>query len=452
MQQQNELMRDAQASQTASIERSLNSFMSKTLPPPGPAQQPRVSHPASPAHSASDDAAEHSFQPTYSGDELDLHPPGSHEFSDDASNQSDDEEDRPRDIPTPVPSLSDRQQFAGLFAQIFPKNSQSTRTDFKPVSSLVRQSDKVEVPTWPLPPSLAGSLENLAGFLQGRKGDPVECPLEEVDVFPVSSDYFKSSMSMFKDSYKLKLDPDAAYQPVPPKYSSHFSQFSMPSAVRVDSKWFSSSEELARRAAIGVGQTESVVTAMVRLVEESGSDLSKSSEWEGLKHLLGLSLVSAQNHSVATAANFALVQRDMLLSQLALPSADGRRARVAPFTGSELLGPATAETVKYLKDKSSEEMTSGGRFKYFKTKNAFQPKVKQTLTNASNKSFRGRRQQQSARPGSSQTQTVPSAGSRPGGGGRARGGRGGSNRGRGSRSASSGAPAGRGRGTSTAQQ
>lgn len=80
---------------------------------------------------------------------------------------------------------------------------------------------------------------------------------------------------------------------------------------------------------------------------------------------------------MASAANFSPVKRDYLLHMISFPFADGKRARTAPFTGSELAGRDNTSFTPFLSTKRSEELASGGKQQYFETSSTFVPKVVQ---------------------------------------------------------------------------
>lgn len=404
------------------------------------------------------------FEPDYDGETehvLDLHPnysdfgsPSHNSTADiDLHGEDGNQVDNDELISTSAPtSAQERDSFNRVFTRLCPTSAAASKQKYLQVSDLmVEPNTRVETAEWAIPPSLQAALSNLAGSLQNKKGEPVTTPLCDLSVNPTGTDFFKPSAKevLGKESFRLKVDASSEFQPTPPAFSTYFSHCSLPSTFKVDLKWLQANEELARRTAIAVGQTESATRALLGLVTENFPAMADHPDWTPIRQVLAASIVTSQKLSAASVANFSLIKRDHLLHELAVPKADGRRARAAQFTGSELIGPDSAKFVAFITAKQAEEATAGGRYSYFKTNNSFVPKVTQTQTQ-----FRSRRGGRPFPRRSSSFRSRP-GGNRPTSSGMGRGGRGrgrgrgsnsGTGRGRGSGSNATAQPSGRGRG------
>ena len=384
----------------------------------------------------------------------------SHKASDDESQLGSGLDDEPRDISpvkTTPSSVSEREAYNSTFNLMFPDLARKQRRQYRQVIDFGVNQDqrsKDDTALWDVPPALSQALANSAGYLQNNKGDPVDTPLVDTSVKPSSISYFKVSNVVGKDEFRVRMDPEAEFQPTPPDFCTYWPQYQIPNKFVVDARWLHNTDELCRRSAIAVGQMERATRTMLSLVEGSEAEVSKSKDWAPLKQVMASALLNAQRLTVASAANFSLVKRDHLLHMIGLPSSDGKRARTAPFTGSELSGPNNSAFTQFLATKRSEELASGGKQQYFDTPSAFVPTVPQPKKD-SNKSapFQGR--SNSGRGRSRPTPQGPTSSGPRGRGGR-RGGakpqRGTGTRGRGGRKTSTtGASGNRGEAGSSKQ-
>ena len=275
-------------------------------------------------------------------------------------------------------------------------------------------------PTWNLPPALERSVADLTARLQGRPVEPVSDPLSVPTAAPAAFDHFTRRRLWNRMPQATRLSDSCPFRMEPPQSDGSFPAFKMPSSLTVSKAWLLATEELCRTAAVASGQA-------LASLEVLASSLPEDSDSYVLAQLLASSLSVSLQASTAAAFNHALIRRDVLFSQMGLPTQDARRARTAPLLGHCLVSPNPSSTSDFLMQKRMEETLSARQYRYFDSAESYRPTAVSVPPASSGRSS-GLSQQQPFRAG------APSAGS-----GRGRG------RGRAGRSGGSGGFRGFGR-------
>ena len=192
--------------------------------------------------------------------------------------------------------------------------------------------------TWGLQPSLKAASNFLASTAQGDVIEAFHTPLIETELKPKNMDVFTLKTVLGTENYKLRMDPSVSFQPEPPTVHDSLRSYGYtpPKDVKVSYDTFLQMEEMARRAAIYMSISDSVVAKILKpLMPEIRKDPNSLELFDILK----TAHQASSRCSVASAANFSLIRRDHVLDYWGAGKAIAQRARTAPFLGTNLMGP-----------------------------------------------------------------------------------------------------------------
>ena len=226
------------------------------------------------------------------------------------------------------------------------------------------EADKPERIVWGMQTSVQDALKLCARKAQGvsSSSDVVETPLLDLAAPASKFKCFNARQLFGGDSYMLKLDSASDYQVKPPTQGVSFATGVAPTHYSVPSATLLHTEELSRRAAVYASISDSLIATILKQIpRESRSEILR----EQVEIMAQASRRSVAA-SVASAANCQLIRRDAVLTSLKLKEEYVNRARLAPFSGANVIGPQPREFSEELMRLREQHSLHQGLSSHFK--------------------------------------------------------------------------------------
>ena len=246
----------------------------------------------------------------------------------------------------------------------------STGTSFRFDGSESAAPDRV---VWGTQPAVRDALKLLAKKAQGVESsrEVIDTPLTDLAAPGSKFKFFSARSLLGPESYMLKTDSSSEYLLKPPSQTP--TDLAPPSSYNVSPSALLQTEELSRRAAVYGSITDVLVSSILRQIPEE----ARTPVLREQVQIMGQASRRCVTAAAAAAANLQLVRRDAVLHSHNLKEEYCSRARVAPFTGANVIGPNPREFNETLMTLKTEQNLHQGLTTHFKIPLKTAPKTLQ---------------------------------------------------------------------------